>query len=77
MLAGEGCDLHLSARNEDALDEQARSLREQHSIDVIAHAADLRVTTDIERLAEAASDAAIPPARSTTSGPSSGGTRGT
>lgn len=55
-LAAEGCALHLAARNGDALEARARTLRAQHGVEVTTHAVDLRVSTDLERLAEAAGD---------------------
>ncbi|MEV7043645.1 short-chain dehydrogenase/reductase [Amycolatopsis sp. NPDC051061] len=55
-LAGEGCALHLAARNGDALADRARTLRAEHGVEVTTHAVDLRVSTDIERLAETAGD---------------------
>ncbi|MFJ7213019.1 short-chain dehydrogenase/reductase [Amycolatopsis sp. NPDC098790] len=58
-LAAEGCDLHLAARNGEALEERARKLREDHGVAVTTHAVDLRGTAGIERLAEAAGDADI------------------
>ncbi|GAA4573212.1 SDR family oxidoreductase [Planotetraspora kaengkrachanensis] len=50
-LAEEGCDLHLAARNESALDDLSRRLRAAHSVDVSVHPVDLRRPEDLERLA--------------------------
>lgn len=58
-LATEGCDLHLAARDGEALENHARKLREDHGVAVTTHAVDLRVRADLERLAEAAGDAGI------------------
>ncbi|MDQ7808644.1 SDR family NAD(P)-dependent oxidoreductase [Amycolatopsis sp. A133] len=58
-LAGEGCDLHLAARNGGALESHARKLREEHGVAVTVHAVDLRVAADLERLTEATGDADI------------------
>ncbi|WP_439381316.1 short-chain dehydrogenase/reductase [Amycolatopsis lexingtonensis] len=58
-LATEGCDLHLAARNEEALENNARKLRENHGVAVTTHAVDLRVTADLQQLAEATGDADI------------------
>jgi len=58
-LATEGCDLHLAARNGEALENNARKLRENHGVAVTTHAVDLRVTADLQQLAEATGDADI------------------
>ncbi len=58
-LAAEGCDLHLAARNGEALENHARNLRENHGVAVTTHAVDLRVAADLAKLAEAAGDADI------------------
>lgn len=53
VLAMEGCDLHLAARNEGAM-EAARAGLEAHGVQVRVHALDLSSTAAMERLAEAA-----------------------
>lgn len=58
-LATEGCDLHLAARNGEALENHARKLRESHGVAVTTHAVDLRVRADLQRLAEATDGAGI------------------
>ncbi|SDK38771.1 hypothetical protein SAMN05421874_107159 [Nonomuraea maritima] len=56
VLAEEGCDLHLAARNAAALEELARRLRQEHGVDVQVHPADLRRPEDLTRLADAVPD---------------------
>ncbi|MFI5588750.1 short-chain dehydrogenase/reductase [Amycolatopsis sp. NPDC051758] len=55
-LAAEGCDLHLAARSEDALESLARKLRETHGVEVTVHVADLREPAALEQLATAEVD---------------------
>lgn len=55
-LAEEGCHLHLAARSRGALEERAEHLRATHGVEVVTHAVDLRLSTDITGLVEAAPD---------------------
>ncbi|MEN3950759.1 SDR family oxidoreductase [Iodidimonas sp. SYSU 1G8] len=55
-FAEEGCDLHLAARNEAALNEHAARLRAAHGIAVTVHVVDLRESDHIDRLAIACAD---------------------
>ncbi len=59
VLAEEGCNLHLAARDAGALESAAAQLRAAHGVDVAVHAVDLRKSTEVDRLAEATKDADI------------------
>lgn len=59
VFAEEGCDLHIAARNLDALNAVAERLRRAHAVRVTAHAVDLRAGPDLARLAAEASDVDI------------------
>ncbi|MEO8299323.1 MAG: SDR family NAD(P)-dependent oxidoreductase, partial [Burkholderiales bacterium] len=59
VLAEEGCNLHLAARDAQALEEVAARLRADYGVQVAGHAVDLRKSTDVDRLAEATKDADI------------------
>jgi NAD(P)-dependent dehydrogenase (short-subunit alcohol dehydrogenase family) len=58
-LAGEGCNLHLAARNTPAMEALAAELRAAHGIDVAVHTADLRETEALARLATDTADSDI------------------
>ena len=58
-LAGEGCDLVLTARDGAALQALCTSLAQQHGVTATAIAADLRESGTVEMLAREASDANI------------------
>lgn len=58
-FAEEGCHLHIAARGEALLTELAGKLRAAHGVEVTVHAADLRLSEDIARLASAAADCDI------------------
>jgi hypothetical protein len=58
-FAVEGCDLRLVARGQAALDALAARLRAAHGVDIQTHAADLRASADIDRLAATADDVDI------------------
>ncbi|HEY2717504.1 MAG TPA: SDR family oxidoreductase [Solirubrobacterales bacterium] len=58
-LAGEGCDLELAARNEDALKALAARLHEEHGVGVGVHPVDLRSADAIARLAAEVADVDI------------------
>lgn len=49
-FAEEGCDLHLAARNGDALRDLAQTLETAHGVKVDVHISDLRKAEDIEHL---------------------------
>ena len=59
VFAQEGCDLRIAARSSGLLDELAARLRHRYGVNISTHAVDLRLTEDISRLAEHASDADI------------------
>jgi len=51
ILAEEGCDLILAARNRDRLDEAAAEIRDRWAVDVVTHSVDLSHPDEVERLA--------------------------
>jgi NAD(P)-dependent dehydrogenase (short-subunit alcohol dehydrogenase family) len=59
VLAAEGCQLHLAARNGEAMVRAKRDLEERHGIKVMVHALDLSSTEAMEKLAAAAGDVDI------------------
>ncbi|HEY5009162.1 MAG TPA: SDR family oxidoreductase [Caulobacteraceae bacterium] len=59
VFAEEGCDLHLAARSEAALDALARRLTAEHGVSVAVHPVDLRESAAIDLLAVAAAEADI------------------
>jgi NAD(P)-dependent dehydrogenase (short-subunit alcohol dehydrogenase family) len=58
-FAEEGCNLHLTARNEDALSSLASRLRESQRIEVKTHPLDLTAKGAIEKLVAAVGDVDI------------------
>ena len=58
-FAEEGCNLHLTARNEDALSSMASRLRESQRIEVKTHPLDLTAKGAIEELVAAVGDVDI------------------
>ena len=54
VLAGEGCHLHLAARNGDAMAATKAALETAHGVSVTVHALDLSSTAAMEQLAAAA-----------------------
>ena len=54
LLAEEGCDLVLVARDPAVLDETASAIRGRHQVKVEVIAADLSITAEIERVANLA-----------------------
>lgn len=52
VLAQEGCNLHLAARNGDAMNEAKREIEAAHNVTVTVHALDLSRTEAMEKLAE-------------------------
>jgi NAD(P)-dependent dehydrogenase (short-subunit alcohol dehydrogenase family) len=59
VLAAEGCQLHLAARNGEAMVRAKRDLEERHGIKVMVHVLDLSSTEAMEKLAAAAGDVDI------------------
>jgi NAD(P)-dependent dehydrogenase (short-subunit alcohol dehydrogenase family) len=59
VFAEEGCDLHLAARSEAALEALAQRLTAEHGVNVAVHAVDLRESAAIDLLAVAAAEADI------------------
>ena len=59
VFAEEGCDLHLAARGEAALEALAQRLTAEHGVSVVVHAVDLREAAAIDLLAVAAAEADI------------------
>jgi NAD(P)-dependent dehydrogenase (short-subunit alcohol dehydrogenase family) len=58
-LGAEGCNLHLTARNESLLNEAAREIRAAHGVEVCVHPKDLTQSSDIEALGRACLDVDI------------------
>jgi NAD(P)-dependent dehydrogenase (short-subunit alcohol dehydrogenase family) len=58
-LAAEGCHLHLAARDEKLLQENADRLTKQHGVQVAVHRRDLGLTADVESLGHACADVDI------------------
>jgi NAD(P)-dependent dehydrogenase (short-subunit alcohol dehydrogenase family) len=56
VFAEEGCNLHLAARDKDALTALASRLTADHYVRTQVHSVDLRQAADLERLAKAAAD---------------------
>lgn len=56
VLAKEGCDLHLAARNGDAMQAAKRDIEAGHGVKVTVHALDLSSTEAMEKLADDAGD---------------------
>jgi NAD(P)-dependent dehydrogenase (short-subunit alcohol dehydrogenase family) len=58
-LAAEGCNLHLAARDEAALQQTAQRLRDEHGVEVTVHRRDLSLAAEVEALGEACTDVDI------------------
>lgn len=58
-FAGEGVNLHLTARSAAPMEALASRLRDQHGVTVAVHALDLTEAGAVERLAEAVGDVDI------------------
>jgi NAD(P)-dependent dehydrogenase (short-subunit alcohol dehydrogenase family) len=56
VFAAEGCNLHLAARNGEAMREAKRTLEASHGVKVTVHELDLSTTAAMEQLAAAAGD---------------------
>ena len=50
-LAGEGCHVHLAARNGDALKAAAENIRNNHGVEANIHLSDLSQSNDQTKLA--------------------------
>jgi len=59
VFAEEGCNLHLAARSEAALEALAQRLTAEHGVTVAVHAVDLRESDAIDLLAVAVAEADI------------------
>ncbi len=55
-LAGEGCHVHLAARNQADLDAAKANVLAAHKVNVVCHAVDLSKSADARKLAEACGD---------------------
>ena len=58
-MAAEGCNLHLAARDEVAMQKLATRLERDHAVTVTVHRSDLGCTTDVETLGKACADVDI------------------
>ncbi|HWF94306.1 MAG TPA: short-chain dehydrogenase/reductase [Xanthobacteraceae bacterium] len=58
-MAAEGCNLHIAARDEAAMQELATRLRRDHAVTVTVHRCDLGRTSDVEALGAACADVDI------------------
>jgi NAD(P)-dependent dehydrogenase (short-subunit alcohol dehydrogenase family) len=56
VFAAEGCNLHLAARNGEAMREAKRMIEASHGVKVTVHELDLSTTAAMEQLAAAAGD---------------------
>lgn len=59
MLAAEGCNLHLAARDEAAMRQTAQRLTKEHGVEVTVHRRDLGVASEVEELGRACVDVDI------------------
>ena len=58
-MAAEGCNLHLAARDEVAMQKLATQLSRDHAVTVTVHRCDLGRTADVHALGEACADVDI------------------
>lgn len=56
VLAEEGCNLHLAARNGEAMNTAKQGIKSQHGVQVTVHALDLSKTEMMEKLAQDVGD---------------------
>jgi NAD(P)-dependent dehydrogenase (short-subunit alcohol dehydrogenase family) len=56
VFAAEGCNLHLAARNGEAMREAKRTIEASHGVKVTVHELDLSTTAAMEQLAATAGD---------------------
>jgi NAD(P)-dependent dehydrogenase (short-subunit alcohol dehydrogenase family) len=59
VMAAEGCDLHLAARDEARLTAAAERLTREHGVKVAVYGGDLSLTPDVESLGQACRDVDI------------------
>lgn len=59
MMAAEGCNLHLAARDDGPMKELAATLSQQHGIGVTVHRHDLGIAAEVETLGHACADVDI------------------
>ena len=59
VFAAEGCNLHLAARNGEAMREAKRTIEASHGVKVWVHELDLSTTAAMEQLAAAVGDVDI------------------
>jgi 3-oxoacyl-[acyl-carrier protein] reductase len=59
VMAAEGCNLVLTARDGEKLDQMAREVRQRHKVEVTTHAFDLSKHENINALADVAGDCDI------------------
>lgn len=59
MLAAEGCNLHLAARDEAAMRQTAERLTRKHGVSVTVHRRDLGLAAEVEELGRACVDVDI------------------
>jgi NAD(P)-dependent dehydrogenase (short-subunit alcohol dehydrogenase family) len=58
-MAAEGCNLHLAARDEAAMQELAARLKRDHAVKVTVHRSDLGCAAHVQALGEACADVDI------------------
>jgi NAD(P)-dependent dehydrogenase (short-subunit alcohol dehydrogenase family) len=59
VMAAEGCNLHLAARDEARLKALAERLKEQHGVEIAVYRCDLSLTPEVEALGKACQDVDI------------------
>jgi NAD(P)-dependent dehydrogenase (short-subunit alcohol dehydrogenase family) len=59
VLAAEGCNLHIAARDQQKLDAAAERITRQHGVKVTVHKRDLSLTPEVEALGRACQDVDI------------------
>jgi len=59
VMAAEGCNLHLAARDEARLKALAERLKKEHGIEIAVYRRDLSLTSEVEALGKACQDVDI------------------
>jgi NAD(P)-dependent dehydrogenase (short-subunit alcohol dehydrogenase family) len=59
VMAAEGCNLHLAARDEARLKALAERLKEEHGVEIAVYRRDLSLTPEVEALGKACQDVDI------------------
>jgi hypothetical protein len=59
VMAAEGCNLHLAARDEARLNALAERLKKQHGVEIAVYRRDLSLTPEVEALGRACQDVDI------------------